>query len=79
MVRANLNVNADDRFGEVTRGIEAVVTQADTQLIFRLGAKAAVAFEASGVLGPLKLLANMDFRMNFGMNFHRNHNNSPMG
>jgi len=74
-VWANLNVNADDRFSEVTRGIEAVVTEADAKLIFTLGAKTAVAFKARGVLGPLKLLTNM----NFGMNFERNHNNSPKG
>jgi hypothetical protein len=75
VVRANLYVNTNYGFGEVTRGIEAVVTQADAKLIFILGAKAAMAFEASGVFGPLKLFTSM----HFGMNFKRNHNNSPKG
>lgn len=73
MVRTNLHVNTDDGFGQVTRGIKAVVTEANAKLIFALGAKAAMAFEAGGVLGPLKLLTHA----NFGMNFRRNHNNSP--
>jgi hypothetical protein len=73
MVRTNLDVNTDDGFGKVTRGIKAVVTEADAKLIFALGAKAAMAFVASGVLGPLKLLTYV----NFGMNFRRNHNRSP--
>jgi hypothetical protein len=79
MVRTNLDVNADDGFGEMTRGIEAVVTKANAQLIFVLGAKAAVAFVAGGVLGPLKLFSYVNFRMDFRMDFRRDHNSSPMG
>jgi hypothetical protein len=75
VARANFDVNTDDGFGEVTRGIEAVGTETHAQLMFTLGAKAAVAFETSGVLGPLKLLTDM----NFGMNFRRHHNNSHRG
>jgi len=63
----------------MTRGIKAVVTEANAQLIFALGAKAAVAFVAGGVLGPLKLLTYVNFGMNLRMNFRRNHNSSPQG
>jgi hypothetical protein len=73
VVRANLHVNTNDGFGQVTRGIKAVVTEVNAKLVFTLGAKTALAFVTGGVLGPLKLLTHV----NFGINFRRNHNSSP--
>jgi len=72
-VWVDLNVNADDRFGEMPSGIEAVVTKIDAQLIFTLGMETAVAFVTSGIIGLLDLTAGVTRGMDFG----RNHSNSP--
>lgn len=73
VVWADLNVNANDWFSEVPRGVEAVVTQIDAQLVFTLGMETPVAFVAGGVVGPFDLGAGV----NGGMDFKCNHSSSP--
>ena len=64
-VRADLHVNADDRLAYVACRVKAGVAQSHAKLVFRLGVKAAVALEASGVFRELALFAGVNFRMDF--------------
>jgi len=62
-------VNALDRFTPMTECVEAVAAQLETELVFALGAEAAVALAASGTDRTLVLFANA----NFGLYVERYH------
>lgn len=72
-MRPDLDVNADDRFVQVSKIVKAGVAQGQAKLVFTLGPETAVAFVAGGILRMLQLL----FGVNFGMNFQRGHENAP--
>ena len=72
-MRPNLDVNADDRFVQVSKIVKAGVTQGQAKLVFALGSEAAVAFEAGGIFRMLELF----FGVNFGMNFKHAHYIAP--
>ena len=69
----NLDVNAENGFGDVAGCFETVGTEAGSQLLFGLGVKTAMAFETSGILRQFNLFADV----NFGMDFQRDHCCSP--
>jgi len=72
-VGAGLYVNADDRLADVAGCVKAGVAEPNTELVFALGVKAAMTFEAGGIFRLLVLFAGV----NFGMDLKRNHFNSP--
>jgi len=72
-MRVGLHVDADNRLADMAGRVKAGVAEPDTELVFALGVKAAMAFEAGGIFRLLVLLACV----NFGMDLKRNHFNSP--
>lgn len=72
-MRAHLDMNADDRLAEMAGGVKAGVAEIEAELIFTLGAEAAVAFVAGGIFRVLVLFANV----NSGMDFERDHCKLP--
>jgi hypothetical protein len=72
-VGEELDVDADDRFGEVAGGVEAMITQVHAELIHALGAEAAMAFIAGRKFRTLGLFVGVYL----GMNFQSNHCNLP--
>jgi hypothetical protein len=64
-VRANFDVNADDRFAKMAEGIKAGVAEFEAKLVFAPGVKTAVAFVAGGIIRTLALFVDVNFRMNF--------------
>jgi hypothetical protein len=72
-VGEHFDVNADHRFGEVTGGVEAMVTQVHAELILALGAEATMALIAGREFWTLVVFVGVYF----GMNFQSNHCNLP--
>lgn len=62
---ANLHVNAHHWFAAMPGSVKAVIAQTQTELVFALSVKAAVAFEAGGVFWALVLFAGVNFGMDF--------------
>lgn len=65
----NLDVNAENGFGDVAGRFETVGAEARSQLLFGLSMKTAMALETSGVLRQFNLFADV----NFGMDFEGDH------
>jgi hypothetical protein len=66
-------VRSDDGFAKLARGVKAGIAELQAQLVFALRVATPVAFMARGKSRARAQLANV----NFGMNFQRDHQNSP--
>jgi len=72
-IRAHLYVNTHDRLAEVAGRVEAGIAQFQAKLVFAFRVEAAVTFITGRVIWTLLQFADM----NFGMDFERDHFNSP--
>ena len=70
---ARLHVHTDDRFAKLAHGVKAGIAELQAQLVFALRVETPVAFMARGKSRARPQHANV----NFGMNFPRDHQNSP--
>jgi hypothetical protein len=66
-------VHIDDGFAKLTYGVKAGIAELQAQLVLALRSETPVTFIAGGKSRAFAQFANV----NFGMNFQRDHDNSP--
>jgi len=65
VLRARLDVDANDRFAEIAECVKAGVAKLQAELVFTLGAECAVALVTGGILRPARVFSNLDIRFHF--------------